>query len=183
LIGTALYMSPEHLRSSRSVDARTDIWALGVVLYELLTGEAPFVSQNVGDLALEIDAGKYPPLRAKLPSAPQGLSDVIATCLERDREKRYASALDLAIALEPFADARDQTSVATIRHALHSPAPPRVSQAPPPSRRSLDVVLTAADEAVPQRRHFTVVLSLLLVLSGARGFASFAAWHFYSSRR
>ena len=185
LIGTALYMSPEHLRSSRAVDARTDIWALGVVLYELLTGEAPFVSHSVGDLAVEVNTGKYPPLASKLPGAPHGLSDVIAKCLERDREKRFGSALDLAVALEPFADKRDQTSVATIRHCLQSPAPPPVSVAPSPSRRSLDVVITSSDEGardVSQRRPFVIVLALLLVLLGALAFASFSAWRLYSAR-
>ena len=65
IMGSPLYMSPEQLRATRGVDLRTDIWALGVILYELLSGEAPFMGQTLPDISVKIAVEPPPPLRGE----------------------------------------------------------------------------------------------------------------------
>jgi serine/threonine-protein kinase len=94
-IGSPTYMSPEQLVSSKDVDARGDIWALGVILFELIQGTPPFSANTVVDLGISIANDPTPPL----PDHRGGLEDIIHRCLQKDREQRYASARDLADAL------------------------------------------------------------------------------------
>lgn len=99
-LGTPSYMSPEQLRSTRTVDARTDIWALGIVLFELLDGDKPFQADSISALCFQVMEQPMSPLKA---SVPDGLSRVIARCLQKDREQRYQSVAELAADLAPYA--------------------------------------------------------------------------------
>jgi len=108
LLGSPYYMSPEQLRSSKSVDARADIWSVGIILYELLTGAPPFAGDNFGELfaaILEIDA---PSLLAKRPDIDPQFEHVVMRCLQRRPENRYGNVGELASALAPFASTRGQ---------------------------------------------------------------------------
>jgi serine/threonine-protein kinase len=112
VMGSPTYMSPEQLKSTRDVDARTDIWALGVIVHELLTGKVPFDGDGLPELYVNITTG--PPPRLDRPDVPEGLEAVIARCLEKAREKRYRNVAELALALAPFgpehaADSADRT--------------------------------------------------------------------------
>jgi serine/threonine protein kinase len=102
VMGSPLYMSPEQLRSSKNVDVRTDIWALGVILYELLAGQPPFVADTVTGLCAKIAADPATPLRSVNPGVPGPLEAVVMRCLEKDMTRRYPTAADLALALQPF---------------------------------------------------------------------------------
>ncbi|MEO7110190.1 MAG: serine/threonine-protein kinase [Polyangiaceae bacterium] len=103
VMGTPLYMSPEQLHSSASADARSDIWAIGVVLYELLTGKVPFEAPSAPALYGLMLSSKPKPPRDLRPEIPEELSLVVMRCLERDRDARFKSVAELATQLEPFA--------------------------------------------------------------------------------
>jgi serine/threonine-protein kinase len=103
IMGSPLYMSPEQLRSSKNVDVRTDVWALGVILYELLAGQPPFVADTVTGLCAKIAADPATPLRAVNPVISVSLDAVVMRCLEKDMAKRYPTVADLALALHPLA--------------------------------------------------------------------------------
>ena len=87
LMGSPLYMSPEQLRSSRDVKAQTDIWALGVILFELMTGRAPFVAESVPELG-DPAARRTSPSRTSA-RRPRGLEAVIFKCLEKEPKRRF----------------------------------------------------------------------------------------------
>jgi eukaryotic-like serine/threonine-protein kinase len=100
-MGSPSYMSPEQVRSAKRVDARTDLWALGVILYELLVGSPPFDGETAGDVFVKISTEPPRPFPFPLP----GLDAVILRCLEKDPERRYRDIAELAAALLPFAGA------------------------------------------------------------------------------
>src|ERR1700722_8772202 len=102
MLGSPLYMAPEQMRSSRDVDARADIWALGVVLFQLLTNRFPFEAETMPELCLKVVTEPPMALATIRPEVPVGIVGVIERCLEKDPAKRFANAAELASALEPF---------------------------------------------------------------------------------
>ncbi len=106
VMGSPNYMSPEQLRSSKSVDSRTDIWALGVILFEVLTTRVPFEAETVTQLTAMVLQDTPRPVNELRADVPRGLAAVIARCLEKDPAMRFATVADLAHALEPFGSTR-----------------------------------------------------------------------------
>jgi eukaryotic-like serine/threonine-protein kinase len=104
MMGSPFYMAPEQMASARDVDARSDIWSLGIILHTLLTGTPPFKAPSVMEIFELILAGA-PPLRRALPSAPEGLEAILLKCLQRDRAQRFDNVAELAAALVPFGPA------------------------------------------------------------------------------
>jgi len=102
VLGSPMYMAPEQMIASREVDGRTDVWALGVVVYQLLTGRGPFAGTTMAELCARILQEPHPPIRQTRPDVPVDLERVVARCLEKDRVRRFASVADLAEALAPF---------------------------------------------------------------------------------
>ena len=131
IMGSPLYMSPEQLRSSKNVDARTDVWALGVILYELLAGRLPFEADTVTGLCAKIVADAPTPLREIAPALPAELEAVVMRCLEKDVSRRTASVAELALALRSFASAEGQRAIERIARIGG------VSSGPLPSSRQI----------------------------------------------
>lgn len=102
LLGTLAYMSPEQMVDCASVDARSDIWSLGVTLYRLLTGVRPFEGKSVDDVARSIVHGSPARLETLRPDAPRGLDAVVQRCLQKRPEDRYPSVTALRDELTPF---------------------------------------------------------------------------------
>lgn len=101
--GTPDYMSPEQIRSTATVDARSDVWSMGMVLFEMLTAKTAFQAETVTDLCTAILEQEPPWLSDLRSEVPLGLSDVVAHCLQKDPGRRFASIAELAVALLPFA--------------------------------------------------------------------------------
>ncbi len=118
VMGSPLYMSPEQMSSTRSVDMRTDIWALGVILYEILTGRVPFEAETMPQLCGMILQDPPPSLRDTRPDIPETLQSVVFRCLEKKREQRFANIADLAAALAPFGSTSAQRSADRISRVL-----------------------------------------------------------------
>ena len=116
-LGSPSYMSPEQLRSPNEVDVRSDVWALGVTIYELVCGRTPFQGKTYTDLVIAITTGEPSAPSQSRPDLelPPGFDQVVLTCLKREREQRYASVLELAAALAPFGTFDARTSLRRIR--------------------------------------------------------------------
>src|SRR5436190_18317724 len=99
ILGTLRYMSPEQARGA-PVDKRADIWSLGVVLYEMVTGHAPFAGETPGEVMASILEKEPPPLTSYLAHTPAELQQIISKTLRKEREERYQSAHELLEALQ-----------------------------------------------------------------------------------
>jgi serine/threonine-protein kinase len=103
LLGSPVYMSPEQIRCSTKVDERSDVWSLGIILHELVTGATPFTASTISGLLATIAADAPLSLRSFLPDAPAALESVILGCLEKDLDRRIPSVAVLAERLRAIA--------------------------------------------------------------------------------
>jgi len=109
-LGTPHYMSPEQSRGEQ-LDARTDLWSLGVVLYEMLTGERPFSGENHTSVARAILDDRVPELGELRPDAPPALSAIVAKSLQKDVDRRYQSASELLTDLRTLTTTEGETEL------------------------------------------------------------------------
>jgi serine/threonine protein kinase len=151
VLGTPMYMSPEQIRTPRGIDARSDVWSLGAVLFELLVGEPPFVEESMGPLMAAILEKPAPDVRLRRQDVAPELAAVVARCLAKDRAERPASMSELASLLAPFgsdegriaarrAHARAHADDGVVTHASLPPGRPlatssttTVALTPPPT--------------------------------------------------
>jgi serine/threonine protein kinase len=125
LLGSPPYMSPEQLGTELEVDARADIWALGVSLYELLTGRHPFEGDAIPQIVHRIIHEEPRPLRSFRPEVPASLEAVVLRCLEKQREDRYSDAASVTSALDHLDAAGAPASLRSIERAF--PNLPRIT--------------------------------------------------------
>jgi len=120
VMGSPLYMSPEQMTSTRDVDGRTDIWALGVILFELLAGQPPFSADTMPQLCGLILSGATPSIRAVKPTVPPALDAVLQRCLDKDPARRYPNIAEFAGALADFAPRRARVSIDRVARVIQS---------------------------------------------------------------
>jgi serine/threonine-protein kinase len=115
LLGSPQYMSPEQIRNARTVDFRTDIWALGIVLYELLSNSTPFPGDTIPSVSAMIVAD-FPVLLSSIrPGLSRGLEAAVYKCLEKDPARRFQNVADLVEALSPFSPDSARPTIERIR--------------------------------------------------------------------
>lgn len=117
-VGSPAYMSPEQVRSAKYVDSRTDVWSLGVILFELLAGRPPFEANNLFGICAKITADKPPQLRAIRSDVSEELEAIVMGCLTKDVNERIQNVAVLSQALLPFATAESKPAVERIARVL-----------------------------------------------------------------
>jgi serine/threonine-protein kinase len=137
LLGSAHYMSPEQVRSSATVDARSDLWSLAIILYRALVGRLPFPGKDLGDVLVRVCTDPVPPPSSIDPTLPARLDGFFARALDRDPARRFQSARELSeafctIALDAPVSSSRYDGKSTIRMDMMSVPPPPPSSAPVP---------------------------------------------------
>jgi serine/threonine-protein kinase len=180
-LGTPFYMSPEQVRGEANLDPRTDVYALGVVLYECLTGKKPFEAETLPHLAVKIHEGKYAMLKTIRPDAPVGLESIIARALSVDREHRYPTARALKQSLEEIDLGGKFTAGATLlapATAIDGTPKLVIDESKSASRSSADAVSGASLEVTAKKGRGKLFAILAAAVAAICGVA--AAW---SARR
>jgi serine/threonine-protein kinase len=130
VMGSPNYMSPEQLRATRDVDERADLWALGIILFELLTGKMPFDAQSVTQLTAMVLLDPAPRLRDLRADVPDAIGLLVARCLEKDPSRRPASVAEIADVLDAFAPEYSRGLSRRVRQVGNAS---RGQSVPPPS--------------------------------------------------
>jgi serine/threonine protein kinase len=127
VLGTPFYMSPEQARGLRDIDHRTDLWSLGVIAFKCTTGRLPFEGESLGDLLVKICTAPLPIPTQLNPTLPPSFDAWFSRALDRDPNRRFASAIELSEALAYAAGV-------SVRRPAGAPAytPPSVAMAPGP---------------------------------------------------
>jgi serine/threonine-protein kinase len=142
MMGSPKYMAPEQMLSMHDVDGRADIWSLGAILYDMLTGRTPFVADTVPQLCSAVLNDRPPPPRNFRPDLPEALEAAVMRCLQRERTARFVDVGAFAAAIAPFAPEESASSElrrAALKTAASNPdvgvdGVPTVSVAPGEAR-------------------------------------------------
>ncbi len=182
IMGTVQYMSPEQTRG-HATDARTDIWSLGVVVYEMLAGKPPFAGENSADLIAEIVKTHPAPLSHLDADIPERLDEVVAKTLEKKPDERYQTAKDLLIDLKRLKRKLDLETEMERSHssATHSGSAANAIETVSDINSSATQTVSSAEyvfsEIKQHKRIATGVSILLLAIVGASAYVAITFWN------
>ena len=147
VLGSPVYMSPEQLRNAKDIDARADIWSIGIVAYELLSGKPPFDGDGVGEIFAAILEKDPIPVHAVNWRLPPEISDIIAKCLQRKPEDRWADTAELARALKPFGSGAWNSLIERAEQVLQRAKLLKKTETPSEARRVVAALNEVAERA------------------------------------
>jgi eukaryotic-like serine/threonine-protein kinase len=202
LLGTPYYMSPEQAQGNKTVDHRTDLWALGVIAFECVTGKRPFESEGLGDLVLQICVRPLP-MPSELVAVPDGFDAWFAKACAREPSDRFQSAREMVDALRALVGIESRETMATLGESELAAArgsgsgrtPPVGGATPRPQRPEVaDTVIASsarrpaatlgqfgtaqgADSKPPSRTVYVLVAALALLIGLGGGLAVLRARH------
>jgi eukaryotic-like serine/threonine-protein kinase len=167
-VGSPGYMSPEQVEGSEQVDARSDIWTLGVVMYELLSHCRAFSGETPQSLCLQILSAPIEPLANLRPDLPPALVYVVERCMKRDREERFQNVAELAEALAPLQEASPPSDAQRVRRMLEADVVHAAEFQLAPARQLSSRQLSSSDVIVvqaPPRRRRRVLSAVAVALT------------------
>ena len=188
IVGSPFYMSPEQMHSAKGVDPRTDLWSLGVILYELLTDRVPFEAEGMPELVIKVLRESPTPLMTVRPGVPARLEAVILRCLEKDRNLRFAGVGELVMALVEFAPPRARLSLEVVSgiaqaaalqrsaFSVQAPASERIALEPRRAATAASWAGTGANPSPPPRARASRWVAVA-VLGGVLALGPIAAWY------
>ena len=166
VLGTPSYMAPEQFVDAQQADVRSDIWAIGATLFELLTGAPPFSGTSLPQVYRAVMHRSIPTVRSLVPELPGWLDDVVSTCLTREPELRFADVAELASALQPWANEEARGRIERIRRIVQHQDPQLTASADTLASTPRPVVLPAATRSRRTRRGRWIGAGIVVV-SGA----------------
>ncbi len=158
VMGTPFYMSPEQARGDRNLDARVDLYACGIILYEALTGRRPFLANNYNQLLMLILSAAPKPVREIRPGLPVQFDRVVDKAMARKREDRYQSAAEFQLDLQALRDRHAKAAAIVAAVPKESPSRQGFSRPKPPAPPARSVALSTG--SIPTSRRLREIVPL-----------------------